>query len=94
MPRFKSMEISSNDSKVKKTVGTCALGSAVSLSAISFVMTVLASSIPSVILFPLFNGMGIILVCVVSAVLFKERLTVKKIIGLAAGILGLYLINI
>ena len=90
-PLLKSTPIRSNNRKSGRTIGICALGSAVSLSVISFVMTSLASGVPSVILFPLFNGMGILSVCVVSAVLFKEKLTVKRIIGLAAGILGLYM---
>ena len=58
--------------KDKKTIGFCALGSAISLSVIGFVMTGLASSVPSVILFPLFNGLGIIAVCIGSVFAFKE----------------------
>ena len=92
--RIKTVQIRNDNPKAGRTVGFCALGSAVSLSVISFVMTSLASGVPSFILFPLFNGMGIILVCIVSAVVFKERLTAKKIISLIAGILGLYMINI
>lgn len=93
-PGLKTVNIQSYNRKDGRTVAFCALGSAISLSVISFVMTSLASGVPSYILFPLFNGMGIILVCVVSAVAFKERLTLKKIISLITGILGLYLINL
>ncbi len=70
-----------------------AAGSAISLSVISLVMTSLAGSVPSVILFPLFNGLGIIFVCIGSIFAFKEKLTAKKIIGLILGILGLCLTN-
>ena len=77
----------------RKTVFLCALGSAISLCVISIVMTTLASSVPSAILFPLFNGSGIILVCLGSALWFKERLSVRKCIALGIGIVGLCLVN-
>lgn len=67
--------------------------SAVSLSVISLLMTSLAGNVPSVILFPLFNGLGIIFVCIGSAVVFKEKLTTKKILGLILGVFGLCLTN-
>ena len=72
----------------------CAAGSAVSLLVISLVMTSLAGKVPSAILFPLFNGSGIISVCVLSAFLFKEKLTKKKSLGLITGIIGLCLVNL
>ena len=77
-----------------KRIVLCAAGSAVSLSVISLVMTGLAGKVPSSILFPLFNGSGIIFVCIGSAFVFKEKLTPKKIVGLIAGILGLCLVNL
>ena len=70
-----------------------AASSAISLCVISFVMTKLAGSIPSVIMFPLFNGIGIVLVCIGSVFVFKERLDRKKILGIVIGLAGLYLIN-
>ena len=71
-----------------------ALGSALSLCIISLVMTSLAGKVPSVILFPLFNGLGIVLVSVGSMFLFGEALTKKKIVGLLLGVLGLCLVNL
>ena len=90
----KHKHIKGISSQGKKTIGLCALASALSLSVISFVMTGLASSVSSVILFPLFNGLGIIAVCIGSVFAFKEKLNTKKIIGLVLGILGLYIINL
>lgn len=80
--------------KDKKTIGFCALGSAISLSVIGFVMTGLASSVPSVILFPLFNGLGIIAVCIGSVFAFKEKLSIKNVVGLLLGVCGLCLVNL
>lgn len=76
-----------------KAVYPFAIGSALSLCIISTVMTLLAGKVPSVILFPLFNGLGIILVCFGSIFLFKEKMTVKKLIGIIIGILGLCLVS-
>ena len=90
----KPQTIKSINQKDKKTIGLCALGSAISLSVISFVMTGLAASVPSVILFPLFNGLGIITVCIGSVFVFKEKLNIKNMVGLIFGVLGLYVINL
>jgi drug/metabolite transporter (DMT)-like permease len=77
-----------------KRILLCATGSAVSLSVISMVMTGLAGRVPSALLFPLFNGSGIIFVCVCSVFAFKEKLTPKKILGLILGVCGLCLVNL
>ena len=76
-----------------KKTALCATGSAVSLCVISLVMTSLAGAVPSVILFPLFNGSGIILVSLGSTLVFKEKLTRKNLLGLFLGVLGLCLVN-
>lgn len=82
------------DKNCMKPVLVCAVGSAVSLSVISFVMTGLAGRVPSIILFPLFNGLGIIFVCIGSVFAFKEKLSIRNVIGLLLGICGLCLVNI
>lgn len=82
------------EGKERRNICLCAIGSAVSLAVIGFVMTSLAGAVPSIILFPLFNGSGIILVCVGSAYFFKESFTPKKALGMAIGILGLCLVNL
>lgn len=67
--------------------------SAVSLCIVSTVMTSLSSAVPSVILFPLFNGMGIVCVCIGSVFAFKEKLDRRKLFGLFVGVIGLCLVN-
>lgn len=91
--KLKRVERKSFDKKDIKYLILCGFGSAVSLCIINYVMTTLASSIPSVILFPLFNGLGIVCVCVGSSILFKEKLTKKKVVGLIIGLIGLCLVN-
>ena len=87
-------QIAGGEKKNKGLACVCALGSAVSLCVISFVMTGLSGKVPSVLIFPLFNGAGIIFVCIGSFFAFKEKLTVKKVFGLALGVIGLCLINL
>lgn len=89
----KPKQIKDSDIREKKTVALCALGSAISLSVIGFVMTTLSRAIPSVVLFPLFNGLGIIFVCIGSAFVFKEKFNAQKAIGLIIGVIGLCLVN-
>ena len=77
-----------------KAILLCAVGSALSLCIISLVMTALAGKVPSAILFPLFNGIGIISVCVGSVFAFGEKMTPRKAVGLILGVLGLCLVNL
>ncbi len=77
-----------------KKIVLCAIGGGVAFSVISLVMTAVSGAVPSVIMFPLFNGIGIIAVCIGSIFAFKEKLNRNKIIGLIIGVLGLCLVNI
>lgn len=79
--------------EILKTSLPCSLGSAISLCVISLVMTSISATVPSVIMFPLFNGLGIILVSVLSIFVFKEKFTTKKVVGLILGLIGLCLVN-
>lgn len=92
----KSEEKNSVDSieKIRQKILICAAGSGISLSMINLVMTEISGKIPSVIMFPLFNGLGVILVCIGSAAVFKEKITPKKAAGLVIGLAGLFLINL
>ena len=78
----------------RKYIIPAAIGSAISLSVISMVMTSLAGRVPSAILFPSFNGLGITLVSLGSVFAFGEKLTVKRAFGLIIGLIGLCLINL
>ena len=78
----------------KKPVLPFSVAGAVSLCVISFVMTSLAGRVPSVLLFPVFNGLGIVSVCVCSVFAFGERMTVRKALGIALGLTGLFFISL
>ncbi len=78
----------------KRAMILCAAGSAVSLCVISMVMTSITGKMPSAVMFPLFNGLGIVCVCIGSVFAFREKLTVNKLIGLIPGVCGLCLVNL
>lgn len=60
----------------------------------SYYKTLAAFYMPSVILYPLNQGLALILSTVMSAVFFKERITLKAIIGILTAFVGLLFINL
>ncbi len=67
---------------------------AVCLFANSFFKTMAAAYLPSAQLYPLTQGAGLILSAMMSAVLFRERLTGKCILGLLLAFTALLIINV
>jgi len=67
---------------------------AASVLSINVLITTLSKEIPAIILFPLFNGMGLILTSLMSSIVFKEKLTVISVLGLLAGVAGLVMVNV
>ena len=59
----------------------------------SYFMTLAAAGIPSARLYPLDRGASIILSGLMSAVLFKEKLNAKAVLGLTLAFIGLLIIN-
>ncbi len=82
------------EAESRKVISVCAVLSAISLCVISVVMTSVSGKIPSAIMFPMFNGAGILLASIGSIFFFQEKMTVKRVIGLILGIGGLCLINL
>lgn len=67
---------------------------AVCLFAASYFKTAAAQYLDSALLYPLSQGAGLILSSAMSAVLFREKLTAKCLIGLAIAFIGLLMINV
>lgn len=53
----------------------------------------LTGALPSILFFPTFNGVVIFLSCASGVVLFKEKLSVKQIIGLILGVVCIMLVG-
>ncbi len=60
---------------------------------INIVVTTLARTVESVVLFSLESIISISVTTAVGAIFFKEKITVKKMIGIAIGLVGIFLIN-
>lgn len=54
----------------------------------------LSSMVHTVILYPVYNGLNVILVTLVSCLAFRERMTRKKVVILLVGICALVLMNL
>ena len=77
-----------------KKVAGYILVMAICLFANSFFKTLAANHLNSVLLYPLNQGAALILSSAMSALLFKEKLTAKCIIGLVIAFVGLIIINV
>lgn len=89
----KSPEESRGNADFKKVSGYI-LVMAVCLFANSFFKTLAANHLDAVLLYPLNQGAALILSSAMSAVLFREKLTAKCIIGLVIAFAGLIIINV
>lgn len=67
---------------------------AVCLFANSYFKTLAASRLSAVLLYPLNQGCALLLAALMAAVFFKEKLTLKAIIGILIAFVGLLIINL
>ncbi len=67
---------------------------AICLFANSYFKTLAAGYLNAVLLYPLNQGCSLILSAVMSAVLFREKLTIKAVIGIITAFIGLLIINL
>lgn len=81
-------------SKLTPKLGIYGVLLSAALLTISMLSTQVSASIPSVVLFSAVNGGGLLLCTVVSAFVYKEKLSVKMATGLVLGVAALMLINL
>ena len=67
---------------------------AVSLFLHSYFSTLSAEKLSSAELFPLQQGLGLILSVIMSAIFFKERINLKCVVGISVTLLALFIINV
>ncbi len=58
---------------------------------ISQLVTSASAVLPSVVIFPAFNGLGLVLATLLSAICFQERLTLRSVLGMLLGIGGTFI---
>ncbi|MBQ9967990.1 MAG: hypothetical protein IJO88_04635 [Oscillospiraceae bacterium] len=81
-------------SKITPKLGIYGVILSAALLTISMLSTRVSASVPSVILFSAVNGGGLLLCTIVSAFVYKEKLTVRMVAGLVIGAAALMLINL
>lgn len=67
---------------------------AIALTANTYFNTMAANHLTSAVLYPLSQGSGLIIASFMSAVFFKEKLSVKAIIGIIVAFAGLLIMNV
>lgn len=82
-----------NDYKFSKPLIVCAVSLAFALFIINQFATACTAFVPAVILFTVINGGGTVISTVVAAVMYKEKLTPKIVIGVILGIVSLVAIK-
>lgn len=78
---------------LRKIAGYIAI-MAVSLFASAYFKTRAAAYLDAVLIFPLVQGANLLFAAGMSAIMFRERLTVKAVVGMVAAFTGLMMINL
>ncbi len=76
------------------TLLICGALLAIALFVINILVTYMASTVPSVILFTVSSAISIMITCLVGMVVFKEKLTVKNAVGLVLGFISIVMVNV
>ena len=76
----------------KKTFALYAVLTGIGIAACNQINLYLAGAMPAVIFYPVFNGAAMLLTGVIGLVFFKEKLTKKQGVGLAAGAAAILLL--
>ncbi len=77
---------------LKTLVFTAILG--ICMGLVNKMNTYLSGKLPSIIVFPMLNGGGILLTTLLSVFLFKEKLTKKQALGVIVGVLSIIFISV
>ena len=89
--KSEKIQLSKKEKTIKILVPIC-LG--ICVGALNFLNLMLSGKIPSAILFPIYNIGSLILTSVISAIIFKDRITKKQFVGLAIGVIAILMVGI
>ena len=94
--KAKTVETSQEERKpvLNKKLVICGALLALALFLINIIITEMGKTVPSIIIFPVSSAISIIIATLVGYFIFKEKLSVKKIIGLLVGISSIIIIGI
>ena len=90
----KSFKAQNTEIKFPKILIICGVALAIAVFIINQLATISTTLVSPVVLFTFINGGGTIISAIVAAILYKEKLTVKTIMGVIIGIVSLVIIKI
>lgn len=93
LPIVRGKQVCTDQANIRRIFGYV-LVMAICLFATSYCMTSAAGYLDAVILYPLMKGGSMILSSLMAALIFKEKLTAKAIIGMITAFAGLMVINL
>lgn len=79
--------------RFSRRLTVCGVALAVAVFVINQFATMSTALVPPVILFTFINGGGTVISTVVAAIMYKEKLTPQKIVGVAVGIASLVIVK-
>ena len=79
---------------LSKTLLICGGLLAIAIFAVNFLVTELGKTVSSIVLFPVSASISICVTVLVGWIVYKEKLTIKNVIGVAAGLLAVILLAI
>ena len=71
-----------------------AAGSAFGCFGTNFVLIYLVDTVPTSLLYPIYNGVAAVLTCLVSCLVFRESMNLKKLITILLGLGAIILLNL
>jgi len=71
-----------------------AAGSAFGCFGTNFVLIYLVDTVPTSLLYPIYNGVAAVLTCLVSCLVFRESMSLKKLITIVTGLAAIVLLNL
>lgn len=67
---------------------------ALALFLINIIITEMSKTVPSIIVFPVSSAISILMAVLVGYLVFKEKLSIKKVIGLIVGIVSIIILGV
>lgn len=92
--KIESEQVEERKPVLNKRLIICGILLALALFLINIMITEMGKTVPSIIIFPVASAICIIIATLVGYLVFKEKLSVKKIIGLLVGIASIIIIGI
>lgn len=88
-----SLKVEKQDRKMSKMLLVCGMALAVSVFVINQLATISTALISPVILFTFINGGGTIISTVVAAIMYKEKIDLRTVLGISIGVASLIIIK-